>query len=77
MDPKLAQQFANLLTAIDEAVISHEAGNVAPYSVAFLRQVRTELIGMRDGWPLFPFRFGRMIVDWPATDLGNRLLAFG
>jgi len=77
MDQKLISQFDSLLKAIDDAVDSHETRTPGPYPVAFLSQMRSELIAMRDEWPLHPFRFGRAIVDWPETELGKQILAFG
>ena len=77
MDQRLADEIRTLVDAVDDALASHSRGETAPYSPAFLRQVRHELVTMVDDWPSFPFRFGRALVDWPPTDLGGRILGVG
>jgi hypothetical protein len=61
MDTILAERLKHTIAAVDEALIAHDLGKDAPYSVPFLRQVREELIQMRDQWPSFPYRFGRFV----------------
>lgn len=77
MDTTLAERLQKVISAVDSALTAHESGGDAPYSVPFLKQVRGELIQMRDQWPSFPFRFGRFVVDWPETELGGELLEVG
>lgn len=77
MDTELTERLQHSISAVDEALVAHDVGKDAPYSISFLKQVRNELTQMRDQWPSFPFRFGRFLVDWPQTKLGGELLAVG
>ena len=77
METTLADRLQHVISAVEGALSAHEGNGDAPYSVPFLKQVRDELIQMRDRWPTFPFRFGRFVLDWPETELGNQLLEVG
>ena len=71
---EIADELSEALAAINQAIAADESGMTGPYPAQVLRYIRDELMKMRDHWPSYPFRFGRMLVDYDRTDLGNRVL---